>query len=134
MRFADEIIVLSESVRQYFLDTYARQTVLIPNGVNSAEKQEADLIKKEYGLEKDDYILFLARLVPEKGIEYLINAFKNVKTEKRLIIAGGESDTKEYAEHLYSVAADDDRIKFVGFVEGRKLSELYSNAYIYVLP
>lgn len=134
VRFADEIIVLSESVKQYFLDTYGRETVLIPNGIEPVEQQKSDLIEKEWALKKDEYILFLARLVPEKGIEYLINAFKTVKTDKRLIIAGGASDTKEYAEYLYNIAADDDRIKFIGFVEGQKLAELYSNAYIYVLP
>lgn len=134
VRFADEIIVLSKNVQNYFMEKYGRETVFIPNGVTKVEKETADIIGREYGLEKDNYILFLARLVPEKGLEYLINAFKNVKTDKKLIIAGAPSDTKEYAEYLYSLAADDDRIRFVGFVEGKKLAELYSNAYIYVLP
>lgn len=134
VRFADEIIVLSSNVQNYFLEKYGRKTVFIPNGINEAKPKNADIIQKEYNLEKDEYILFLARLVPEKGLEYLINAFKNVKTDKKLIIAGAPSDTKDYAEYLYSLASDDERIQFVGFVEGKKLSELYSNAYIYVLP
>lgn len=134
VRYADEIIVLSENVRDYFLREYGRETVFIPNGVNTVEKQAADIIEKEIGLETQEYILFLGRLVPEKGIEYLINAFKNVKTNKKLIIAGAASDTDEYAKYLYSIAQDDERIDFIGFVEGKKLSELYSNAYIYVLP
>ena len=45
---------------------------------------------------KDSYILFLGRLVPEKGIRYLVEAFKNVKTDKKLVIAGGSSDTDSF--------------------------------------
>lgn len=134
VRYADEIIVLSENVKDYFFEKYGRETVFIPNGITAVEKQPVDIIEKELGLEKESYILFLARLVPEKGIEYLINAFKNVKTDKKLVVAGGSSDTEEFAEHLQNIAKDDSRIQFVGFVEGQKLAELYSNAYIYVLP
>ena len=67
-KFADEIIVLSQGVAQYFLDTYGRETVLIPNGVTRPEVRDAVEITKTYGLKKDEYILFLGRLVPEKGI------------------------------------------------------------------
>ena len=133
-KFADEIIVLSKGVQQYFQDTYGRKTVFVPNGVTKPESQEAQLITEEYGLKKDDYILFLGRLVPEKGISYLIDAFKSVRTDKKLVIAGGSSDTNEFANSLKAQAAGDDRILFTGFVQGRKLEELYSNAYIYTLP
>ena len=133
-KFADKIIVLSKGVEQYFQDTYGRETVFIPNGVTKPESQEAQLITEEYGLKKDDYILFLGRLVPEKGISYLIDAFKSVRTDKKLVIAGGSSDTNEFADSLKAQAAGDDRILFTGFVQGRKLEELYSNAYIYTLP
>ncbi len=131
---AHEIIVLSENVKNYFTDTYNRETVFIPNGVNRPEILEALEITEKYGLKKDDYILYLGRLVPEKGITYLIDAFKNVKTEKKLLIAGGSSDTSEYEKELRELAKDDPRIIFTGFVQGRILEELYSNAYIYVLP
>ena len=134
VKFADEIIVLSKGVQQYFRDTYGRETVMIPNGVSKAEIREADEIKKRYGLEKDSYILFLGRLVPEKGITYLIDAFREVHTDKKLVIAGGGSDTADFAEELKARAAEDDRVLFTGFVQGRLLEELYSNAYVYVLP
>ena len=133
-RFADEVIVLSEGVQQYFRDTYGRETVFIPNGVTKPEIREAQLITEQYGLKKDDYILFLGRLVPEKGVAYLIDAFKNVRTDKKLVIAGGSSDTAAFAQELKDRAAEDARIFFTGFVQGRMLEELYSNAYVYVLP
>lgn len=133
-KFADEIIVLSKGVQQYFRDTYGRETVFIPNGVTKPEIREAQLITEQYGLKKDGYILFLGRLVPEKGVAYLIDAFKNVRTDKKLVIAGGSSDTAAFAQELKDRAEEDARILFTGFVQGRMLEELYSNAYVYVLP
>ena len=133
-KFADEIIVLSNGVQQYFRDTYGRETVFIPNGVSEPEVREACEIAERFGLLKNEYILFLGRLVPEKGIAYLLEAFKSVKTDKKLVIAGGSSDTQVFAQELKDKAAGDDRIIFTGFVQGRMLEELYSNAYVYVLP
>ena len=134
VKYADEIIVLSKDVQKYFMDTYGRETHFIPNGVNRPENRKAKLITDNFGLEKDSYILFLGRLVPEKGIRYLVEAFKNVKTDKKLVIAGGSSDTDSFMEELKELAKGDDRILFTGFVQGAMLDELYSNAYIYTLP
>ena len=121
VKYADEIIVLSKGVQKYFMDTYGRETHFIPNGVNRPEVREANLIKDHFGLEKDSYILFLGRLVPEKGIRYLVEAFKNVKTDKKLVIAGGSSDTDSFMEELKDLAKGDDRILFTGFVQGAKV-------------
>ena len=134
VKHADEIIVLSRGVQDYFRDTYGRETKFIPNGVNRPIVREPQIIKAKFGLEKDDYILFLGRLVPEKGLKYLIEAFKKVKTDKKLVIAGGSSDTDEFANEIKAMAKGDDRIIFTGFVQGEELDELYSNAYVYTLP
>lgn len=134
VKYADEIIVLSESVRQYFKDTYGRDTVCIPNGVTRPEKKDAELIRERYQLEQGGYILFLGRIVPEKGLRYLLEAFQGVRTGKKLVIAGGSSDTDSFLSELKRMAEADARILFTGFVQGRLLEELYSNAYVYVLP
>lgn len=133
-KYADEIIVLSEGVQKYFMDTYGRKTVFIPNGVNRPILRDPQMIKDKYGLEKDEYILFLGRLVPEKGITYLIEAFKRITTDKKLVIAGGSSDTDAFMQKLKKLAEGKDRIMFTGFVQGQILEELYSNAYVYTLP
>ena len=133
-KYADEIIVLSEGVQNYFMKNYGRRTRFIPNGVIRPQLRSADWIRKKFSLEKDDYILFLGRLVPEKGLRYLLEAFKQVKTDKKLIIAGGSSDTEGFVNELKEMAKDDPRIIFTGFVQGKMLDELYSNAYIYTLP
>lgn len=133
-KYADEIIVLSEGVQKYFMDTYGRKTVFIPNGVNRPNLRIPKIIKEKFGLDKDEYILFLGRLVPEKGITYLIEAFKKVQTDKKLVIAGGSSDTDAFMQKLKELAEGNDRIVFTGFVQGQMLEELYSNAYVYTLP
>ena len=133
-KYADEIIVLSKGVKEYFRKEYGRETRFIPNGVNRPVIKKAETIKEKYGLDKDEYILYLGRLVPEKGITYLIEAFKGIKTDKKLVIAGGSSDTDVFSQELKKLAEGDNRIVFTGFVQGQLLEELYSNAYIYCLP
>lgn len=134
VKFADEIIVLSSGVQEYFMNTYGRKTQFIPNGVNEPKIRAAEQITERWGLEKDSYILYLGRIVPEKGERYLIEAFRKVKTNKKLVIAGGISNTAGFGKELRDLAAGDDRIIFTGFVQGRIKHELYSNPYIYTLP
>lgn len=131
---ADEIIVLSHSAQAYFKETYGRDTRFVPNGIESKTPLAAQLITEKWGLSAGSYILFLGRLVPEKRPELLIEAFKRLDTDKRLVIAGGASDTSEYEKELRDMAEGDERILFTGFVTGDTLAELYSNAYCYVLP
>lgn len=133
-RHADEVIVLSRNVQQYFKEKYGREVTYIPNGINRPERRKADLIREKYGLERDGYFLFLARIVPEKGLHYLIEAYQKLDTDKKLVIAGGNSQAVEYMEQIHEMAAKDDRILMTDFVQGQTLEELYSNAYAFVLP
>ncbi len=133
-KYADEVIVLSRNVQQYFLDTYGRETNFIPNGISRPVIRDAELIFEKYGLKKDEYILFLARLVPEKGVHYLIEAFSKIDTDMKLVIAGGSSHSLEYIERIKEMVSKDSRIIMTDFVQGQVLEELYSNAYTFVLP
>ena len=133
-KYADEIIVLSKNLQDYFNEIYHRETRYIPNGIIKPERQEAKIITEQYGLEKNGYILFLARIVPEKGVHYLIEAYRELKTDKKLVIAGGSSHVKDYMDQIKEMSAKDSRIIMTNFVSGRVLEELYSNAYCYVLP
>lgn len=133
-KYADEVIVLSKGVQDYFYQTYGKKTKFIPNGVNNPKRVNPDLIQKKFDLNEDEYFLYLGRIVPEKGIQYLIDAFKKVDTDKKLVIAGGASDTDTFMNQLQQKAKQDKRILFTGFVQGQLLDELYSNAYVYTLP
>ena len=134
VRHANSIIVLSKGVQAYFREKYGRETVLIPNGIDPAAVQPACEITKQFGLASREYILFLGRLVPEKGIHYLIEAYQMLHTDKKLVIVGGTSDTDAYVRQLYTMAGDTSSIIFTGFQQGTIAEELYSNAYLYVLP
>ncbi len=136
VKHADEIIVLSKGVQDYFMELYGRRTVLIPNGVEEVDPLSPDIISNRWKLDKNSYILYLGRIVPEKGIHYLIEAYKRLDTDKKLVIAGGSSDTDEYYNSLKDSVTDEykGKIIFTGFVQGPTLEELYSNAYIYCLP
>ena len=134
VRHAHRIIVLSKGVQEYFLREYGRETVLIPNGIDPAEIRPACEITERFGLASREYILFLGRLVPEKGIHYLIEAYRKLRTDKKLVIVGRTSDTDGYVRQLYEMAGDDPSVIFTGFLQGTVMEELYSNAYLYVLP
>ncbi|MCC8073263.1 MAG: glycosyltransferase family 4 protein [Clostridiales bacterium] len=133
-KYADEVIVLSKNVQNYFAENYNRKTVYIPNGVTKPIVKNANLISEKFSLNKNGYILYLGRIVPEKGLHYLIEAYSAVKTDKKLVIAGGTSHTDDYVTEVKKLANDNQNIIFTGFVQGELLEELYSNALIYCLP
>lgn len=131
VKHADHIIVLSRNVQKYFKEKYGRNTVFIPNGVNRPEIFEVNEIRKKWGLDKGSFILYVGRIVPEKGLDILLKAWKEIETDKKLVIAGSSSDTDEFFKKVKGLA--DDRVVFTGFTTGRPLKELYSNAYLYCL-
>ncbi len=133
-KYANEIIVLSREQQQYFKEKYNRDTIYIPNGVTVDNSLEPNIIKEKWGLNKNKYILFLSRMVPGKGLEYLIKAYKDIDTDIPLVIAGGSEYVSEFYKMICDMVSDDKRIKMIGFVNGEVLNELYSNALLYVFP
>lgn len=131
---ADVCLVLSEHMRQYIKKQYHVNPVVFANGVDEPDFCAADWITRQFGLQKDDYILFLGRIVPEKGLEYLIEAFQKCNTAKKLVIAGGVEADDRYYKKLKKMAGDDQRILFTGYITGKSVDELYSNAYLFCLP
>lgn len=134
---ANQVISVSDGLRSYFIEKYKKRnkenTTYIPNGVCIESKLAPNLIK-QYGVNGQDYILFLARLVPEKGAHYLVEAYKQLDTNVKLIIAGGSSFTDDYFDKLKSISKDNENIIYTGNVSGDLLKELYSNCLFYILP
>ena len=133
-KYADEVIVLSQAAYDYFKETYNRETTIIHNGISRPERKDANIITHQFGLEKDGYISVVCRLTAEKGIHYLIDAYNQIQTDKKLVIAGDTSDTDDYVQMLKEKAAGNPNIIFTGFVSGDTLKEIYTNAYINALP
>lgn len=132
--FPNRTIVVSKHLKRYYEDRYKKNVSYIPNGVNICEPLAANLIRQKWFLVSKGYILFVSRLVPEKECHTLIQAFRNVETDKKLVIAGASWHSDDYVEDLKKQAMGDPRIIFTGWAEGDLLNELYSNAYLYCLP
>lgn len=124
---------VSNTQCDFFRDNHGIDMRYIPTGAEIKPHIEA-LEILEMGLEPQRYILFASRLVQEKGAQYLIPAFRQIETDYKLVIAGDAKGEEAYKEQLKLLAGDDPRILFPGFVEGRALQELFSNAAVYVQP
>ncbi len=133
-KYADKVIVLSQNVKKYFKETYGCDAVFVPNGINPVSRVQPDTIKTRFGLEKDDYILFLARITPEKGLDYLLDAYQALQTNKKLVIAGSIEPQTDYIRSVLQKAENRENIIFTGFVSGKTLAELFTNCFVYVLP
>jgi glycosyltransferase involved in cell wall biosynthesis len=129
--FPTRTIVVSRSLQEYFREKYGVESTVIPNGTNIPTPRALSKLKKK-GLEAGKYILFVGRLVPEKGCHFLIDAYKELDTDAKLVIAGGSSFSSEYVESLKQHASD--RILLLDYVYGDALEELWSNALMVVLP
>jgi glycosyltransferase involved in cell wall biosynthesis len=131
----DRTIVVSKEQQVYFEAKYGKKAVYIPNGVNMPAARPAPaVIKKKYGLHGRDYLLWMGRITPEKRVDWMIKAYKELKPECKLVIAGGSSATDEYVRKCKKCAAENKKIIFTGFVRGQEKEELLSNALLFVSP
>lgn len=131
VHFPHRTVVISQRLTEYFEQKYHTPFDYVPTGVESYEHRSPCEIKK-WGLDEGNYILFLGRLVPEKGCHYLLKAFAAIETSMKLVIAGDSSHSDAYVMQLKQAASS--HVVFTGYVRGILLEELFSNAYFYVLP
>jgi len=141
-------IAVSRAIQQYCQQRYGRETVYVPNGVDLKKSlQIHDNRIRKFGLEKDSYILAVARLIKHKGIHYLIEAYKKLLQVhgldpnnwpggrvRKLVIVGAPSYTDDYFSFLKNLASNTPNIIFAGFQTGDTLAQLFANAYLYVHP
>jgi glycosyltransferase involved in cell wall biosynthesis len=133
LHYPHATIVISHVLQVFCRDHFHRKTVYIPNGADLPGPQGVEYVKT-LGLEPGKYLLGVGRLVPNKAYEVAINAYKHVKTDMPLVIAGASFHSDEYVEKLEKLAADDSRIRLVGFQTGESLRQLYAHCYAFVHP
>jgi len=133
---ADGLIVVSEELNSYFIKTYGRETICIPNGpAGFSESDPSFSYGTSLGLKQQHYILFLGRLVPEKCPDLLIQAFKSLKPQGwKLVLIGGSSHTQKFTSLLNDMAAESSDVVFTGELHGASLAELLRGAGLFVLP
>lgn len=130
---ADKIITISKELTEYVIREHRCDPIYIPNGANLSPKIPAQEIT-QWNLADKNYIAYIGRLVRHKGVHYLIDAYQQLKTDKKLVIVGEGAYTDDYVRELHAVAAGNPDIIFTGNQSGRALAELYSNAYLFVQP
>lgn len=130
----DRTITVSHTLSRRFAERWGRTCDVIPNGVETRRPRRPDAIRSLYGLEGQDYVLSLGRLVPEKQVDRLVRAFADIDTDMRLVVAGGSSYTDGFVEELEQLAAADERVLMPGFVHGEVLDELLGNAAVFCQP
>jgi len=136
VRFADQLIVVSEELRSYFKETYGRETIYIPNAPSNLGESDPDFsYGSSLGLKQGRYILFLGRLVPEKCPDLLIKAFQAIEaSDWKLVLVGGTSDTSEYTSQLIEMVEKSKNIVFTGELKGARLAEVIRGSGLFVLP
>lgn len=134
MRRVDEVVVLSRSIQDYYRDEYGRECHFLPNGLSMPEGIDDDSCLDRLALRGHDFLLCVSRLVPGKGLEHLIEAYKGVRTDAELVIAGDSDHVEEFKSALKASAASDARIRFIGFTGKADLCALYSAARLFVFP
>ncbi len=142
--FADDVIVISDVIRNLIKDKYGRtkNVHLIYNGVSEPEICDYPEYFKELGIEKGKYVLGMCRFVPEKNLYHLVEAFRRINNEKlkskdgddiKLVLAGDTDFEDDYSRGLKEMARKNG-VVLTGFIKGRKLHSLLTNCMCYCLP
>ncbi len=131
-RFANEIVVDNEEVGAYYKGKFDAPTTLIAYGANEIgiEREKSAALLQRHGLETGRYFLFVGRIVPEKGVHELIEAYNAVRTDFPLVIIGDDDPRSPYRKEVFGNASD--RVRFLGFVYNEDYEQILANAYMYV--
>ena len=130
-RWADSVIFISKTQEALI---NCKNKTYIPNGVTIPEDSSSSDFILRIGAEPGRYILAVARFVPEKGLHDLIEAFKRTQFDYKLVIAGEADNETDYSRNLRQMASEDDRIILTGYITGKPLNQVYTNARLFVLP
>ncbi len=132
--WSDQVLTVSKNLQQYLWHAYHSQATYIPNGVNVPKESISAEPLKTWSLQPQGYIVAISRLVRHKGLHFLIEAYKQLKTDKKLVIVGGAEYTDEYVKELHDMAANNSNIIFTDKQGGEALSALFAHAHIFVQP
>ena len=130
-RWADQVIFVSRT-QAILVD--CKNKVYIPNGVNIPDHTSRTDQLIQLGIMPGEYILAVARFSPEKGLHDLIEAFKGLDCNHKLVIAGDADCETDYSRQLRQLANDDDRVILTGYIAGDCLCQVYTHARLFVLP
>src|SRR3954468_2057480 len=128
---ATEVVTDARAIQEYYLSEYSKRSNMIAYGADVVRQIDPTSIAA-YGVESERYFLYVSRLEPENNAAMVIEAFRKVRTELKLVIVGDAPYASEYKRKIYQLAKGDLRIIFTGFVFGRDYRSLQQNAYAYI--
>jgi glycosyltransferase involved in cell wall biosynthesis len=139
LKRADRLIAVSRAVREdislYGIDK--KRIKAIHNGVDTDFfKPSKPSLREELGDGVDNLLLFVGRIVEQKGLPYTINAMKRVVKEypsTRLAIVG-RGKSKPALQHQVKKEGLENNVVFPGFIPEEQLPNLYSSADVFLLP
>jgi glycosyltransferase involved in cell wall biosynthesis len=120
-------VVVSRTLQNHYATQFGRHATYVPNGFDELGESGPQILE-------DRYILFLGRLVPEKGVHYLIDAYRQIEPPVQLVVAGPSSHSDEYVNELQRLGAGNPAIHFVGPVYGPEKAALIRGATLFCQP
>lgn len=130
---AQVIIADARGIEARYCEKYGTSTVFVPYGANVVRDEGTAALDK-WGLRSRGYLFYVGRFVPENAIDVLIEAFRGLKTDLKLVIVGDAPYADDYKARLRALAGDDGRIVFTGYAFGTDYAQLSSHAQLYVQP
>lgn len=129
--------VVSAQLQRHYEAEHGRRPHFIPNAVDRGSRRPVEALREHEALRDlklgvGDFLVFAARISPEKGLHELLEAWNGLDTEKKLLIAGGTSYTGDYIERVQRQAGHN--VIFLGRVGREMMEALYSSCHAYVLP
>jgi glycosyltransferase involved in cell wall biosynthesis len=134
LNFANQVIFVNNEQSKKIGLQYSRKSNWIPNGAKLPVISKSTEYIQSLGLTEKKYILAVGRITPEKGFDYLIKAYMQLKdTDFRLVIAGDSDHNTTFSKKMIKQAQDNNVI-LTGFITGEPLFQLYTHAQLFVLP
>jgi glycosyltransferase involved in cell wall biosynthesis len=132
-RWADELIIDNRPSIEYFRERFGVEGTYIAYGADRDPPTDTDHLES-LGLQPRGYVLFVGALVPDKGPDVLIEAYRRIDTDRPLVIVGDSPFAASYRRALQEVAARDPRIRMLGYTYGEPYRQLLAHAYAYAHP
>lgn len=133
-KYANKVIVISNVIKKIQEDRYSRMDCeLIYNGVNLPNKSSQTDYISSLGLEIEKYCIAVGRFVEEKGFHDLIQAYKKIDTDIKLVLVGDADHEDEYSKSLKQMAKENN-VVLTSFIKGEKLNQIFSHTKLFVMP
>jgi glycosyltransferase involved in cell wall biosynthesis len=130
-RWADRVVTDAAVIARYYRRAWRRDSVMIPYGGDLPAPAGSAALRR-FGLDAGHYLLYVSRLEPENNPDRVIEAYRSVGGDERLVLVGGAPYARELQERLGRLAAADPRVLLTGPVYGEGYRELLFNAAAYI--